>query len=806
MLATAAITYVVAMALLLIGMTPEQYDIKVGYPASLDILATKDVTDAVTTEASRKRAADLVEESYRSVDDTVMPAVTADMSDSFNALLALRDGGDAASAADIGDDQLELMNLTLPVPLTRESYAALMEADGDALQALFGAATSAVRDALISTLPEGQEDAAVTRISRMLASSGYDTTLVALTTDVMRKCVKPNMLIDTEITEANRQKAMDAVEPKTFLKGEAIVRRGERVTEAQYQMLSTLGLLKEDTLDYHLVAGVALLVVLLMAAICLYAWCFDRERLRLKTISLLCVIFLLVLALSLALSYWNAYMMPVALGVMLTTLLVDRRMALFMNLGLGVCTSLLANASGSQVSLSSFLFIVMSLVSGPTVLWVLTGRQQRTRILLSGVVAGISNFLGTLAVGLINSAELTTVLTNAVWTMGAGLLSAVLCIGIQPILELIFNLATNSRLIELSNPNQPLLRRLLLEAPGTYHHSIIVANLAEAGADAIGANGLLARVGAYYHDVGKLKRPGYFTENQVGDNPHDRTDPRVSAAILTAHPRDGYQLAQKARIPQPVLDIIRQHHGDGVTLYFYDRAVKLYGAEHVDIAAFRYEGPRPRTKEAATVMLADTIEAATRSIPNPTPEKIDGMIRKLVRGKMDDGQLDESDLTFKDLEKICSAFSTVLTGVFHERIEYPDVTLPPRTESAPQAEPAAPAAGIHPAAEAGTANAEAKPDGAPAPGNPPKPAAEEGAGAGKPAKPAAPQSPDPARPVPLTGRPCPPIQSAADGTSRGAQACGTAASPAPSPAPAPAAAQDSPAPGADREEAEAHAN
>ena len=194
-------------------------------------------------------------------------------------------------------------------------------------------------------------------------------------------------------------------------------------------------------------------------------------------------------------------------------------------------------------------------------------------------------------------------------------------------------------------------------------------------------------MGAYYHDVGKLKRPGYFTENQMGDNPHDRTDPRVSAAILTAHPRDGALMAQKARVPEPVLEIIRQHHGDGVTVFFYDKAVKLYGADQVDVSAFRYEGPRPRTKEAACVMLADTIEAATRSIPNPSPEKVDALIRKLVRGKLDDGQLDESNLTFSDLEKICGAFSTVLTGVFHERIEYPDIVVPPRAEQAP-AEPA----------------------------------------------------------------------------------------------------------------------
>lgn len=272
-----------------------------------------------------------------------------------------------------------------------------------------------------------------------------------------------------------------------------------------------------------------------------------------------------------------------------------------------------------------------------------------------------------------------------------------------------FNLATNAKLIELSNPNQPLLRRLLMEAPGTYHHSIIVANLAEAGTTAVGGNGLLARVGAYYHDIGKLKRPMYFKENQMGDNPHDRTDPRVSTAILTAHTRDGAQMGLKDRLPAQVVDIIRQHHGDSLVLYFYDKAVKLYG-EGIDISSFRYEGPRPRSKEAAVVMLADTIEAATRTLANPSPEKMEALIRKLVREKMDDGQLNDSALTFSDLDKICSTFSTVLTGVFHERIEYPEIAIPPREPVIEKVEDAeeAPAAEETPAADAADASVEAE--------------------------------------------------------------------------------------------------
>lgn len=672
-------TYLLLAIMLIIGITPEQHDIQVGAPAPLDILASKDVNDTVTTEERRAAAAAAVEPSYKSIDFSVVGSVSSDMQATFDMLFNLRDS-DWPDPDAITEQELDALNAALPVNLSFEEYRALRTGDEDNLRHLFEDAIIDVRETLNSTLLEGQEATALNRLSRSLAGNGYAAELVSIAMNVIRHCIRPNMLIDEETTEANRQKARDEVETVTCVKGEVIVRRGEIVSQAQYQMLSSLGLLKEDSLDVPLLAGIALILFLIMGCMGLYLRRYLRDRMNTRTLLLLGLISVLVTGLCLAFSRWDAYMMPISLGLMLVAVLFDRRSALYMNIALGFIASLLTNASSGLFSVTMFSVLLMSMVSGPIVLSVLRRRSQRLTPLLGAALVGISNFLCTLAVGLVNSADLPNVLANALWAMSSGIISGILCIGLQPVLESIFNLATNSKLIELSNPNQQLLRRLLLEAPGTYHHSIIVANLAEAAADAVGANPLLARVGAYYHDIGKLKRPSYFKENQMGDNPHDRTDPRVSVAILTAHPRDGVAMAQKARIPAPVLDIIRQHHGDGVVLYFYDKAVKQYGSENVDIDAFRYEGPRPRTKEAACVMLADTIEAAARAIPEPTTEKVEALIRKLVRAKLNDGQLDESDLTFNDLEKICSAFSTVLTGVFHERIEYPEVAIPPRLE------------------------------------------------------------------------------------------------------------------------------
>lgn len=691
---TAVVTYILLVAMLLIGATPEQHDIQIGAPSAIDILASKDVNDVVTTEANREAAAAAVEPSYKSVDSMVVVSVASDMEDAFAKLIDLRGTVSPEQALTLNDEELERLNERLPVEITREQYAALLSAEDQELSDLISTAITAVRDALNSTLPEGQENTAVNRISRGLGAQGYAEPLVSLATAVVRKCIRPNMLIDEEITEANRQKARDDVETVTCVKGEVIVRRGEIVTKAQYTMLSSLGLLKEDSLDIQLLAGIALMVLLVMGCLALYMLRFHRDKLASKPLTLLSLIAVLVTGICLGISRWNPYVMPVPLGAMLVFLLIDKRLSLYVNLGLGLIASLLTGAGAGTFTIAVLPIILMSMVSGPVILMAFSRRMLRTTTLLAGVLVGISNFLCTLSVGLINSAEMSTVLTNALWALGGGIFSAILCIGIQPLMEALFNIATNPKLIELSNPNQPLLRRLLLEAPGTYHHSIIVANLAEAATAAVCGNDLLARVGAYYHDIGKLKRPMYFKENQMGDNPHDRTDPRVSAAIVTAHPRDGAAMAQKARIPEPVVEIIRQHHGDSVPLWFYDKAVKLYGSENVDINAFRYDGPRPRTKEAACVMLADTIEAAARSIPDPTPEKVDALIRKLVHNTLNGGQLDDSLLTFRDLEKICSAFSTVLTGVFHERIEYPDIPLPPRMERAEgeAAKPAEPTA------------------------------------------------------------------------------------------------------------------
>jgi len=355
---------------------------------------------------------------------------------------------------------------------------------------------------------------------------------------------------------------------------------------------------------------------------------------------------------------------------------------------LSMLVSSLVAGSDTAFSTEMVHLLLTGLVGGVISVKFLKGKPQRMRMVVCGLLVTISNLAVMLAVDLMTSSDARNMLVNMVWSMGGGLLSGVMAVGLQPVFETTFNLATPSKLLELGNPNHPLLRRLLLEAPGTYHHSIIVANLAEAAAEEIKANPLLARTGAYFHDIGKLKRPLYFKENQMGENPHDRTDPYVSAAILTTHTRDGLQLAQKHRLPPEIQRIIVEHHGDTPVMYFYHKALQQAEGKPVEISDFRYDGPRPTTCEGAIVMLADTIEAAVRSMPDPTPQAIERFIEKLVRGKLEDGQLSNAPLTLHDIDGICNAFATVLNGVFHERIEYPNMPVPARNVTDGKAEAA----------------------------------------------------------------------------------------------------------------------
>ena len=353
---------------------------------------------------------------------------------------------------------------------------------------------------------------------------------------------------------------------------------------------------------------------------------------------------------------------------MLLSILVESRLSLLLNLCLTILISII---TGNNIT-----FMATALIGGTVGAFSVVNTQQRSNIFVSGIAVSIINMITIAGIGFINSSEIMQTLTFGLYGLLNGLFSSIITVGTLPLWESVFSVITPLKLLELSNPNQPLLKRLLLEAPGTYQHSIIVGNLSESAADAIGSNSLLARAGAFYHDIGKTKRPYFFKENQLtSDNPHDKLKPSLSATIITDHVKDGIELAKKHKLPIEVRNFIEEHHGNTLVAYFYHKAKTGDNAHNVDENKYRYGGQKPKTKETAIVMIADSVEAAVRSISSPTKETIEELIEKIIQGKLKDGQLDECNITLKDLDIIKKTFLKVILSIFHERIEYPDMDI-----------------------------------------------------------------------------------------------------------------------------------
>ena len=671
----------VIIGLFEVAIVPMRYNLQVGMVPTTTISATKDVVDELSTEQKRKEAAAQVTPTYR-FQEGITEQVMSDFDRIFGQLRAVRQYAgtlsDNSSSKVYTKEELQYARdlLTL-INLSDYQLTSLMRCKTEELEEAYTLLYAVLQSTMQGHVTQGQESTAVYNIRQIVNFRISITLGQNIVPAVLNACIQANMLIDQEVTDAAREAAREAVEPVVYKQGQNIVVRGQgRITANQLAMLSTLGLLSNGEVDMTIYIGAALLVGLVMAVMLfLLAYIRDNNVLdETSKILLMFTVFLITLAVSLVARIANPYLAPTVLCALLMTVLLGLRPAVICNAALTILVAAVAAGGSEEYAEKMVTMIITGLLSGTAAALMMHRKTSRLWVLLSGAAAAGVDFLCILAIGLMTNSELSGAMVHAAWMCGGALIGALLCIGFQPLLEMIFNLPTPMKLMELSNPNQPLLRRLLLEAPGTYHHCTIVSNLAEAAAEAVGANPLLARVGGYYHDIGKLKRPSYFTENQMGGvNAHDHVDPYVSAAIITSHTRDGVALAKAYRLPEAVQQIIAQHHGNTPVMFFYHKALQQANGNPVDINVFRYDGRPPTTKEAAIVMLCDTIEAAVRTMKNPTPEGIEEFIVKLVRGKLEDGQLSDSPLTLRDIERICAAASQVLVGVFHERIEYPDM-------------------------------------------------------------------------------------------------------------------------------------
>ncbi|MDD5450097.1 MAG: HDIG domain-containing protein [Candidatus Omnitrophica bacterium] len=417
--------------------------------------------------------------------------------------------------------------------------------------------------------------------------------------------------------------------------------------------------------------GIALLLAMLIIAGGTYLFLLDyHDFSRNKNLFLIALsVFLTAVFFEICvLTPLNIYAIPIAGMSILLVLLLNLNASLIVTLFLSLLFGLVV-----QGRLDLFLVIFLGGTVGAIAA---RNARRRSQLLGAGVFVGFFNFMIISFFGFFKGAPPAQFLKESLWGFGGGLLSSFLVTGFLPVFEILFNITTNITLLELSDLNNPLLKELIIKAPGTYHHSLIVGNLAEAACDAISANSLLARIGAYYHDIGKLNKPEYFSENESGESKSRHVDlkPTMSSLIITNHVKDGVDSAKKHKLPDSIIDFIEQHHGTGLIYYFYQRALeKTEDEDQLKEEYFRYPGPKPQTKETAVVLLADAVEASTRALSDATPAKIKTLTQKIINNKFIDGQLDECELSLRDLNRISECFIKILTGIFHTRVEYPRI-------------------------------------------------------------------------------------------------------------------------------------
>ncbi|MEH7254733.1 HD family phosphohydrolase, partial [Neobacillus niacini] len=564
--------------------------------------------------------------------------------------------------------------------LSERVFTALVQARNDELSIAKDLTVTAINNVMNKRISADDVENAKKGLEEELKFTTLNGDLKNAAIELGRYAVIQNEFYDPDATEELRKLAAESVEPVKILQGQIIIEEGKLIRKEEFRQLELVGLL-DTKQSYKPFIGLLILITISLSSVYFYFYQMKEQPEKRQTNLLLFgIVFILtffILKIISMLQIFNysgiGYLFPAAMGGMLLKILIDEKLAILSSIIFSIFGSILFNEGVSgTLNFSMGIYILFSALAG--VLF-LSEQNQRSKILQAGTLAAVVNLFTIWALmflpnGKFSGLEYGYYIVTAIFS---GIGSAVLTMGLLPLLETSFGILSTMKLIELSNPNHPLLRKILMEAPGTYHHSVMVANLADAACEAIGANGLLARVGCYYHDIGKTKRPKFFIENQMQqENPHDRLPPDKSANIIISHVTDGTSILKKYNMPKEIIQIAEQHHGTTLLKFFYHKANQ--GGEDVLEEDYRYPGPKAQSKESAIIGIADSVEAAVRSLSQPTPETIESLVKKIVTDRLQDGQLNECDLTLKELEIVSHSFCETLKGIFHSRIEYPEMT------------------------------------------------------------------------------------------------------------------------------------
>jgi len=673
-----AVFYIIVAIILTINFFPNRIDLEVGEVSKSDIVAPRTVTfiDQKKTEQLEDIAVESASKVYEE-DKSLSRRILSEIDNLFNSVLSEQINYKKEDIEQLKESTLTEIKEENNIKIGTDDLKLLLKSDLEKISDLQSTSKKIMDDILEQRIfPENLSEV-LNDINQLALETNFTKEYRLVLANILSNYVQPNMILDLEATEDKQEDALRQVEPvkRTVLKGENIIRKGDIVSQDDMRVLEALGLRKPG-INYINLLGVLLTLSVLVLLLGFYTkfyatqvWENINQLILVETLIILVV--LLAKIISIFQPAYMVYLVPTAIVSILITVLVDTRIALVIT---AFTSFLIALVFGSLYIAAAAAFVggIVGIISVSDV-------NQRSDLIRAGF--NVSLILVVFITGL-TLMNFSNNWIELIWSIVMGVLNgifvAILANGLLPYLESIFNLTSSVKLLELSNTSHPLLKRLLVEAPGTYHHSIIVGNLAENAADKIGADSLLTRVGAYFHDIGKLKRPYFFSDNQFGgENPHDKISPNLSSLIIKSHVKDGLEMAEKHNLPRAVKDIIEQHQGTGLISFFYEEAVKESKHGNINESDFRYDGPKPQSKEAALIMLADTVEAAVRSknFNKNNHNRIEIFVKELIKEKLNDGQLEESSLTLKELDLIADSFVQILTGIYHQRVEYPDRLL-----------------------------------------------------------------------------------------------------------------------------------
>lgn len=653
--------FMIIYGILMITATPAKYSLNIGDIADVDIDAPANMVDKAATERMRKEAEDMVQPIYK-VDLTVQIELEKKIDLFFSQLDEQRDNEEVNL-----EEKLKSIESSSAIVLDKESYESLIKCSQQDLLQTKENVKYLINQILNQRLSEEQLENKKEEIADFFSKLPKQSKLNDVGAKIAITIIKPNLFFDEQETNMRKSEARDDIDEILIKKGTRIISKGQEVNIQQIQLLKEYGLLADQNgNDLRISLSYGSLVFISMIVFSIYIWSLCpnvwTSNSILFMISINIIIIILIAVGTRPISY---YIMPIPACAFIVAILVDARIAIIVNILMTIITGFI-----TEFNIAFMIAILLSGILGSVMV---TKSHHRSMVIYAGLAVAFINVLSILSFGMLNNIEAKSFIYDVSYGIVGGIFTSVLTMGLLPFFESVFDIITPTKLLELSNPNRPLLKRLLIEAPGTYYHSILVGNLSEAAAEEVGANALLCRVGSYYHDIGKLKRPYFYKENQITkENVHDKVSPQLSASIIISHVKEGIETAKKYKLPSRVIDIISQHHGNTLVAYFYHKAVSSQGTDVVEKEKFRYPFLKPQSKEAAIVMLADSIEAYIRSLSEPAKDEVEKGVTKIIFDKINDNQLSECNLTLKDIGCITQAFVKVLEGIFHERIEYPE--------------------------------------------------------------------------------------------------------------------------------------